>query len=127
MCLGPIDLTEPLTRFIYSKKYYNKQKMVVFNGAFWPPKNRRLSVFRISRLLENQIWKIGKRISKKRRESLKARADIKANSVIETGLSINSGLGLSRHVNVIDWPEDRSHILLKATELAQSATLKLLA
>jgi hypothetical protein len=46
--------------------------------------------------------------------------------VIETSLTIDSGLRLSRHINIVGWPEEPSNILLKATELAQQASLKLL-
>jgi len=92
-------------------------------SAFLPPSNRRLSVFRISNLGENEIWGIGNSIGAEREITLLARADIKAESVMETGLEIESDANPPLHSNIIGWPDAASEIKLKAIELAEKARL----
>jgi hypothetical protein len=87
-----------------------------------PLPDKRLSVFRISGLHENDIWGIGENL---RTQSLLGRADIKALAVFETGLSIDPDNTPPRHANIIGWPEDSSAIKLKAIELAEKAQLHL--
>jgi len=133
MSFGPVEPTERLARFIFIRWHFDPQKMVVNHGAFLPPdklrgipvpaENRTLSVCRIIRLRENEVWREGERVKGRRQESLKARADIQAHAVIETGLSVDAGNMRRRHADIIGW--EGSRILLKATALAQRATLRL--
>jgi hypothetical protein len=88
-----------------------------------PPKNRRLSVFRVSGLLENEIWQLVDNL--RTDQSLLGRADIKARSVNETGLAVEADDIPPRHANIIGWPDDDLAIRLKALELAETAHLHL--
>lgn len=87
-----------------------------------PPEDRRLSVFRISGLQENEVWSIGDSL---RAQPLSGRADISAMSVLESGLLIDADDIPPRHANITGWPEEASAIKLKAIELAEKASLRL--
>jgi hypothetical protein len=87
-----------------------------------PPEDKRLSVFRISGLHENEVWSTGVNL---RSQTLVGRADIKALSVLETGLLIDADDIPPHHANIIGWPEEASAIKLKAVELAEKACLHL--
>ncbi len=87
-----------------------------------PPPDRRLSVFIISGLNEKQIWSIGEAL---RDSNLKGRADIIADSVYKAELDIEVDNNPERHAEIVNWPEEKSAIMLKAIELAQNAILLL--
>ncbi|MDP2168139.1 MAG: hypothetical protein Q8J64_07400 [Thermodesulfovibrionales bacterium] len=119
MVLNTVAPHETLARYIYSKHHYRSSDHTVKYAAFVPPKdNRRLSIFRISSLPENEIWAIGKNL---RQQSLLGRADIKALDVFQIGLSIDPDNTPPHHANITDWPSEDSAIKLKAIELAEKA------
>lgn len=118
-----VEPTENLARYIYSKSYYRPSDNTVRHAAFMPPKNRRLSVFRIFGLRENEIWELGDNL--RTDQPLLGRADIKAGSVNETGLAVEADDIPHRHANIVGWPDDDSAIRLKALELAEKAHLHL--
>lgn len=110
---------------MYSKSCYRPSDNTVRHTAFLPPKDRCLSVFRISGLNETKTWQIGERIGLQRSLPLLGRADIKAVAVNETGLSIDADDIPPRHANIVGWPNEVSAIRLKALELAEKAQLRL--
>jgi len=115
------DATETLARYIYSKNHYKASDRTVKYAAFVPQKdNNRLSVFRISGLEENEIWKIAKDL---RAQPLLARADIQATSVFEASLAIERDDTPPGHANIVGWPEKDAEIKLKAVTLAEKANL----
>ena len=118
-----VEPTEALARYIYSKSYYRSSDNTVRHSAFMPPKNRGLSVFRISGLRENEIWQLGDNL--RTDQPLLGRADIKAGSVNETGLAVEADDIPHRHANIVGWPDDDSAIRLKALQLAEKAHLHL--
>ena len=120
----PLNPLELITRFIFQYWHFDQHKRVVLHSAFYPPRDRRVSVLRISNLLERTIWDKGRAIGRVAGRSMKARADIQAASVSEVGLSIDVGTGRTRHADIVGWEE--SLILEKATELALRSTLRLL-
>jgi hypothetical protein len=122
MVLDNIDVQETLARYIYSRNHYRSSDHTVKHSAFIPPKDKRLSIFRISSLSESEIWSIGGTL---RAQSLLGRADIKALSIWETGLSIDPDDTPPRHANIVGWPNEDSAIMLKAIELAEKAQLHL--
>jgi len=120
--MDQIDITEDLARYIYFKKHYRSSDHTVKYSAFLPPRDRRLSVFRISGRSETEIWSIGKNL---RAQLPLGRADIRAASVYNAGLVIDADDDPPRHANIVGWPEDDSAIKLKAMELAEVAQLHL--
>ncbi len=119
MELSPIDPTEILTRFIYTKNHYRSDHTVK-HAAFMPPADKRLSVFRIFNLQVNEIWNIGDSL---RTEPPLGRADLQASIVTETGLTIDPDDIPPRHANIIGWPDESSEIKLKAVVMAEKAQL----
>ena len=120
--MSPIDSTEPLARFLYSKNHYRPSDHTVRHAAFMPPADKRLSVFRIFNLRENEVWRLGDTL---RTETTLGHADIKALVVTETGLTVEADDIPPRHANIIGWPDESSEIKLKAMVLAEKASLRL--
>jgi hypothetical protein len=120
-----VDPSEDLTKFIFNRSQFSTSNDRVKYSAFMPPPNKRLSVFRIAGLAENDVWEIGETIGERRTLPLLAHADIKVSFVAETGLKIDADDIPPRHANIIDWPEDHSAVILKAKELARKAQLHL--
>ena len=71
-----VDPSEDLTKFIFNRSQFSPSNDRVKYSAFMPPPNRRLSVFRIAGLAENDVWEIGETIGERRTLPLLARADI---------------------------------------------------
>lgn len=120
-----VDPSEDLTKFIFNRSQFSPSNDRVKYSAFMPSPNRRLSVFRIAGLAENDVWEIGETIGERRTLPLLARADIKVSSVAEAGLKIDADDIPPQHANIIGWPEDHSAVILKAKELARKAQLHL--
>ena len=119
---------EFLTRYLLSKRFFSRKNNRVTRQAFMPPANMKLSVFRIDKLPEFKIWKIGeKRVASKTQppRNIHGRADIKASNVLETGLRIFPDNIPPRHANIIDWPDEKSKRIEIALELAANASLRL--
>ncbi len=114
-----------LARFIYSDRHFKVSDQTVKHAAFLPNRNNnKTSVFRVTGLLESEIWDIessndtGKRI-----ESLKARADVAAGDVTSQNLDLIPQEPPERHIDITGWSKDKSENKLKAIELAKQATL----
>lgn len=126
--LEPVKDTEPLARYLLSKKMYSRKNERVKPSAFMPPSNLRLSVFRTQNLTEKDIWKTGEEevINKlSTPKTLYGRADLFSSGVRKLGLELDPDISPSKHVNIIKWPQEKSEQKLKAIELAAEATLKL--
>lgn len=121
--MSPVDSNENLSRYLFSRNNYSPTKQIVHYTAFIPPPDKRLSVFRISALSENDIWNIGESVATQRGKQLLGRADIEAVPVYEAGLSIEPDVSPPRHANIIGWPDEDSAIKLAAIELAQKSRL----
>lgn len=120
--MNPADPAETLARFLYSKNHYRSSDHTVRHAAFMPPTTKRLSVFRIYDLQENEVWRLGDAL---RAEPPLGRADIKILAVNETGLTVEADDIPLRHANIIGWPNESSEIKLKALLLAEKALLRL--
>ena len=120
--MNPVDPVETLARFLYTKNHYRSLDQTVKHAAFMPPGSKRLSVFRIHDLQENEVWSLGDTL---RTEPPLGRADIKALDVAETGLTVDADDIPPRHANIIGWPDESSEIKLKALVLAEKALLRL--
>jgi hypothetical protein len=111
-----------LSRFLYHKSHYRSLDQTVKYTAFIPPENKRLSVFRIFSLSENEVWALGDNL---RSVPSLGRADLKIEGIAEAGLTIEADDIPARHANIIGWPAESSAIKLKALLLAEKALLRL--
>jgi hypothetical protein len=89
-----------------------------------PSKTGETSAFLTSNLQEEEIWELGEKYVEGKRENTKpviGRADIKTYSATKHNLSITSDEPPPKHVNISNWPEDKSHQKLIALEIAAEA------
>lgn len=85
------------------------------------------SVFMIRGLGEGRVWKIGRRIQRKRKKTLYGRADISVAKIVEKNrLRVELDNMPPRHASIVGWPQDKEHRKSIAQELARDATLHLL-
>lgn len=123
-----LDPTDPLSRFLKSKRQYSKEKNRVKEGAFLPPQDRKLSVFQTKEMSEAAIWELGEEAfsASKKPVTLRGRADLSVSAVLKTNLKVEPDNDPPRHANIIGWPEEKSDQKSIAQELASEATLHLL-
>lgn len=115
---------EELTRYIFSDRYFSKEKNIVKYVAFMPAPSGKTSVFCTSSLSEDKIWNIADtKVVPLRRQPIKARADILANHVFAENLQILLDNSPPRHANIIGWPDEKSKKISIALELAKKADL----
>lgn len=120
-----VSSDENLARFIFSKNYFSKTKKTVNFGAFMPPPDSKdLSVFRISSISDNEVWKIGvEEVGGNR--NLKARADILVSQVKKRGLQVIPETKSHKfHANITPFPLDKITRQIIATKLADASKLK---
>jgi hypothetical protein len=121
-----VDPKELLTRFLTSRNHYSPHNRRVKYGAFMPPSDLRLSVFRVEGLSNVEIWEIGeKNVVQKSEKTLHGRAEIKTIEVTEKGLSVDPDNNPPRHASIIGWYQDKGKQKLIAMELAAEAALEL--
>ncbi len=90
------------------------------------PSRGEVSVFRIDRLTESAIWKIGGDVASKSERTLYGRGDTRAHELRKVGLDILPEEPPPRHANVVGWPEhDKPRQKLIALQIAAVATLVL--
>ncbi len=118
--------TESITRYLYSDRHFNKGKGIVHAAAYNPLPHRDLSVYRIWRLSQQQIWNLAeKHISPHRQpQRLKARGDLSISDVLDTNLVFNPDTkNHKRHAVILGWPDSRDEILELTAVLAIKASL----
>ena len=100
---------EKLTRFIFSRRHFSKEKKIVKYAAFVPPPDSEdLSVFRISSLSDSDVWTIGQEYVQGER-TLRARADLSAEVVYENHLTvIPDTTPHALHANITPFPADKN-------------------
>jgi hypothetical protein len=119
---------ETLARYLTHSKWFKAEENMVKHHAFMPPPNLMFSVFRIDRLTEFEIWKIGleKVIALlPGKPKLYGRADIKALHFLGCKLQIDPDDNPPRHANIIGWPTEKEEKKSIALELAANASLRL--
>ncbi len=121
--MGPVDLSEILSRFILQRNWYRPSDNTVKYAAFMPnPKNGETSVFRTSNLSDKEIWLIGEReVAMKRGKPIIGRAEIVTAVVVSHNLKVVPSEPPERHANIIGWPEEKSAQKLIAIKLAERA------
>lgn len=121
-----VSSEEIIGRFINQRSYYRPSEGTVKHNAFMPASNGELSVYRISNLINEQVWAIGDEFVANRGRNILGHAKVLASCITTEGLLI-----LSKpkphplHADVVNWPESKSEQKLKAMLLAANASLKL--
>ena len=115
-----IDPNERLSRFVLSRKQFRFSNQTVKVGAFIPPKNKPLSVYRTSKLSEDEIWSIGEEfVAEPRGQTLYGRADLLAQDVYDLKQKVEPETSRHcLHADIIPWPDGREDMLFFATKLA---------
>jgi hypothetical protein len=120
------NLNEILARFLLSKTQYYRQRARAKPSAFLPH-NGATSVFKVSSLSEDDIWRIGRDIVVKARDRrVHGRADLESTAVGANGLTIDNDDDPPGHANIVGWPSDKAKQKAIAGALAEAAALKLL-
>lgn len=122
-----ISPTEEITRYLLHKRQIISTKNKVRYNVFLPDHNGETSVFRISTLGDEQIWKIGREIvADPQQKTVKGRADFAVARVYDVELSIDPDTTSHElHANIVGWPEGRAEKKLIAIKLADKATLEM--
>ena len=126
--LKEIEDTEPLGRYLMSKRHFSIENKRVKDAAFMPAPDFCLSVFRTQGLTEDEIWKLGyEEVVKKlpAPRTLYGRGQIILLAVKEVNLELDPDDTPSRHANIVGWPQEKSKQKLIALQLASEAILKL--
>jgi hypothetical protein len=122
-----VDRDELTTHFIFAHDQFDSKKCVVKSGAFLPPKDKRLSIYRILKCSERKIWWFGNWYVTRKRADKKpvlARGDLQALSFINANLHITpDGRPHPRHANVEGWPAEKPLQKMIAVNLANNARL----
>ncbi len=117
----PVLLSEMLSRFIFHRNLIRSSNNTVKPAAF-KPRDGKTSVFRISNLIEHEVWEIGEReVVPSRGYPLLGRADLSASTVINKGLEVIPQEPPTRHANIVGWPDEKSKLQMIALELAAEA------
>ena len=117
---------EKLTRFIRYGSHFSVVTNRVKPDAFLPHKRSiDISVFRISELTKDEVWKIGQEYIQ---TEVKARADIFASGIYENNLEVIPDEPPQKHANITPLPVDNSPTNRKARRslAAKLATLSTL-
>lgn len=117
--------SEPLARYLLSRQEFSRSKRTVMASAFMPGPDGRKSVFRITGLREPEVWLLGESAVVKPPLRLHARADITVQAVLDVKIELVPDPPPSRHADLAGWPAEGSERLLAATQLADSAQLRL--
>lgn len=115
---------ETLTRFLSDRSHLRADGSVKHN-AFLPPKTGKLSTYWISRLPDDEIWRLGREYVAPYRGPILARADINSLACYELGLGVElDGVPHPRHANIVGWDPTTTEHRLRAVKLAAKATVQ---
>ena len=120
---------ELLARYILYSRWIRRSNQTVKQDAFIPPSNLELSVTRHVHLVEDDIWRFGKKVARYRNCTLYGRADVKTGHVKMQNLEVkpqpiesDPNLGDNpNHAKVIGWPLEKNARKMIALEIANAA------
>ncbi len=120
-----VSREETVTRYFFDREYVRKDGALHWR-ALMPDRSGKTSVFRVSQLSEDEIWRIGsEKVAAIRQKSLVGRADLIAASVYDKTLRFAPDNDPeSRHADIIGWPEDKDKKHDIALDLADGAEVK---
>ncbi len=120
-----ISFHETIARYLFDRKHFAPEKKRVKYPAFLP-RNGETSVFRISGLSSEDIWRIGEIVANESSRNLKARGDLAVRDVSDEGLEVIQETRKHHlHANITGWSDDSSKNKLIAIKLADKASLNL--
>jgi hypothetical protein len=118
-----VDSNELMCRFVFRKSHIDNRLGRVTSAVFMPPKDLKLSVFRVKDLNEQEIWDIGKKVGQVSQRNLIGKADLIVAEFLERDLEIHADNKPPRHANIVNWPIEEGKRLSIAQELADIARL----
>lgn len=105
----PIGDDEVLARFIFSRNHFRPSDHTIKAGAFMPPPNGKLSMFRHIGLTEKEIWDTGAGVAQIHPDAqLCGRADIMTKNVRAQKLAVKPSPPPKNHVDITGWLADRA-------------------
>jgi hypothetical protein len=122
---------EQITRYILQRRgHHSAEKGIVKYGAFMPPPNGRMSVYRTSSLDDNGIWQIGQRyVAQPQGKAIVARGDVTTKLIRGADAGVLDVVPAPNphrlHAHIIGWPTRKDEQMMLAKELARFATLEL--
>lgn len=121
----PPDDAEPLSRFLFSKRVYNVEKMRLRSTAFLPERiSLETSVFRTLGLNADEIWSIGEHhVAQPTGRALHGRGEVLAQVPRRFGLKVRPDNQPERHAAIAGWPTEKHKQQMLALQLAEEATL----
>jgi len=119
---------ERLSRYIVERNRIRPSNQTVKYIAFMPPPNRRLSVYKTTGLVENEVWQLGHDyIAPILQKPILARADVNSVVAYAEGLAVEMAPSPHpRHANIMGWDMNSTRTRLQAISLAAAAKLVML-
>lgn len=118
---------ETLSRYVVERNHIRTSNQTVKYNAFMPPSHGRLSVFRTTGLVENDVWQLGHTyVAPARGKPILARADLNSLTVYEEDLTVVATLTPHpRHADITGW-DMSTKTRLQAAKLAAASKLIML-
>ncbi len=117
-----VDPHEVTSRFLIDGQVRAENKEVKY-PAFIPPKSLRLSIFRTSTLIEQEIWDLAVEKVEPSRGLVIGRGELTVFAIAEEKLQVAPDEDPnSRHADVVGWPIDRDARATIAKALAAKAS-----
>ena len=119
---------ERLSRFLFFRRWFAREKSRVKPDAFIPHPYIELSVACTEGLEENTIWEIGNATAAARSDAppLLGRADLLARDVFEQDLTLDRNDNPQYHANILGWSAGGKEAQrMQAVELAAKSSLHL--
>jgi len=118
----PVEPDELLARFILFSRHIRQSDGTIKPDAFVPHPHTDCSVSRHTGIPEHDLWGLGKSVAIQRNRTLYGRADIVAEEVRRfRPLDLVAAEPPPNHVNITNWPGEKSEQKMLAMELAQLA------
>lgn len=122
MLPNAVDPHEVTSRFLIDGQVRAENKEVKY-PAFIPPKSLRLSIFRTSTLIEQEIWDLAVEKVDPSRGLVIGRGELTMFAIAEEKLQVAPDEDPnSRHADVVGWPIDRDARATIAKALAAKAS-----
>lgn len=119
-----VEDSETVARFLFSSKHFAESIGRVKHHAF-TPQNGETSVFRVSGISEDEIWRIGgSAAGAGRGVAPRGRANLVVDGIRKLRLDVYpSPTSHERHADIVGWPSEFEKEKLLRMELAKIAVL----
>lgn len=123
MSVPSVALQELLARFLLHRRYI-REDQTVRPEAFMPHPYPDLSVTRHGELRDVDLWRIGETIADSIPKKLYGRADVAARVFLDQTLRVLAAPTAANpnHVNIVDWPNEKSAQKIMAQEISARIT-----